>query len=122
MDQGMTGKMVIDTTVINMLRGLRLEGDPDPLIELSETFVVESASRMQQLTMALASGDHVAVRRAAHCLKGMSATIGALNLSEMSRDIEFANAGTVDSTRVGALEEEIVRVTAALNAAAAMTY
>jgi two-component system sensor histidine kinase/response regulator len=114
--------MVIDTTVINMLRGLRMEGDPDPLIELSETFVAESASRVQQLTMALASGDYIAVRRAAHCLKGMSATIGALHLSEMSRDIEFAGVGTIDSTRVGALEEEILRVTAALNAAAALNY
>jgi hypothetical protein len=57
----------IDFAVIEMLRGLRMDGDADPLVELSETFVVESAGSMR-------------LRRAAHIIKGMSATVGALRL------------------------------------------
>jgi len=118
----MISTMVIDSTVIDMLRGLRMDGDPDPLVELSETFVVESAMRMQQLAAALDAGDVTTLRRAAHSLKGMSATVGAMQLSQMSRDIEYADAGTLNRTRVDALEQEVERVAEALSSAAGLLY
>lgn len=114
----MTGNVVIDAAVVEMLRGLRLDGDRDPLLELSETFVVESTNRMRQLTGALAVGDETSVRRAAHCLKGMSATVGAMQLAEMSREIEVAGVDTIDGAHIEALEQEIARVAAALHSAA----
>lgn len=113
----MISSMAIDSTVIDMLRGLRLDGDPDPLIELSETFMLESATRMQQLAKGIEAGDFTAVRSAAHCLKGMSATVGAMQLSEMSRAIEQADASTIDRARIDLLNQEIERVAAALNSA-----
>jgi HPt (histidine-containing phosphotransfer) domain-containing protein len=113
---------VLDFSVIEMLRGLRMDGEADPLVELSETFVVESARSMRRLIDARVSGDQGELRRAAHIIKGMSATVGALRLSAMSRDIEKAEAGAVTDARLGELEVEIERVSVALTSAAGAAY
>lgn len=113
---------VIDFGVIEMLRGLRVDGEPDPLVELSETFVVESARNMQRLMTAIEAGDHSELRRAAHTIKGMSATVGAARLSAMSREIEKSEAGAVTGARLDELEVEIERVSVALTSAAGMSY
>lgn len=118
----MMTESVIDFSVIEMLRGLKIEGEPDPLVELSETFVVESARSMQRLMTAMSSGDYSELRRAAHTIKGMSATVGASRLSAMSRDIEKAEAGAVTDARLDELEVEIERVSVALTSAAGMSY
>jgi signal transduction histidine kinase/DNA-binding response OmpR family regulator len=107
----------IDTTVIDMLRSLAADGDPDPIVELKETFVLDAHDRLAKLNAALLSGDEVAARRAAHSLKGMSGAIGANHLSSLSRDVEHAEPGAIDSTRVQLLEREFERVSAALSAA-----
>src|SRR5262245_25914833 len=118
----MIGISVLDTSVIDMLRGLRADGEPDPLIELTEAFVIESATLMNQMNSALAAGDDRAMRRAAHSLKGMSATVGALQLSQMSREMELADAGTIDRDRIDELEREIDRAAQALTFAVGLPY
>ena len=83
----------IDFTTIEMLRGLRSEGEADPLIELTEAFVSDSQQRLQELRAALSSGDDRLARRAAHSLKGISGSIGAVRMSELSADLERARTG-----------------------------
>jgi signal transduction histidine kinase/DNA-binding response OmpR family regulator len=107
----------IDTTIIDMLRSLAADGDPDPIVELTETFVVDAHDRLAKLNAALSIGDEVAARRAAHSLKGMSGAIGANHLSSLSRDVEHAEPGAIDRTRIQLLEREFERVSAALAAA-----
>jgi signal transduction histidine kinase/CheY-like chemotaxis protein/HPt (histidine-containing phosphotransfer) domain-containing protein len=107
----------IDTSVIDMLRSLAADGDPDPIAELIETFVVDGSDRLAKLHAALSAGDELAARRAAHSLKGMSGAIGASHLSSLSREVEHAEPGAIDSARVQLLEREFARVSAALSAA-----
>jgi HPt (histidine-containing phosphotransfer) domain-containing protein len=118
----MMNEAVVDSSVIDMLRGLRMDGEPDPLVELSNTFALESATRMRQLSAAVETGDYREVRRAAHVIKGMSATIGALHLSALSKQIERAEAGAITDARLDELEVEIERVSVALTAAAGRPY
>jgi len=107
----------IDQTVIDMLRSFAADGGPDPVIELTETFLADAKDRLVKLNAALSSGDEVAARKAAHSLKGMSGAIGANHLSSLSNEVEHAEPGAIDQARVRRLEQEFDRVSAALQAA-----
>ena len=101
----------IDFAMIEMLRGLRSGGEADPLIELTDAFVTGGQERLQELTAAMASGDTLAVRRAAHSLKGISGSIGAVRMSHLSADLEKAEPSTIDAARVQELQDEFEAVT-----------
>jgi CheY-like chemotaxis protein/HPt (histidine-containing phosphotransfer) domain-containing protein len=107
----------IDQSVIDMLRSLAADGGPDPVAELTETFLVDARDRLATLNAALASGDEVAARKAAHSLKGMSGAIGANHMSTLSNEVEHAEPGAIDQARVRRLEQEFHRVSVALQAA-----
>jgi len=107
----------IDLSVIEMLRSLAADGGPDPVAELTAAFIEDGTDRLAKLNAALSSGDVIAARKAAHSLKGMSGAIGANHLSSLSCDVEHAEPGAIDRTRIQGLVEEFQRVTAALQAA-----
>jgi signal transduction histidine kinase/DNA-binding response OmpR family regulator len=107
----------IDQSVIDMLRSFAAEGGPDPVVEITETFLADATDRLAKLNAALSSGDEVAARKAAHSLKGMSGAIGANHLSALSSEVEHAEPGAIDRARVQRLEQEFHRVSAALQAA-----
>jgi two-component system sensor histidine kinase/response regulator len=106
----------IDVSVIEMLRSLAADGDPDPMTELTATFIEDGNDRLAKLNAALASGDLIAARKAAHSLKGMSGAIGADHLNALSCEIEHAEPGAIDRARIQRLEQEFQRVSAALQA------
>jgi signal transduction histidine kinase/DNA-binding response OmpR family regulator len=107
----------IDRSVIDMLRSFAADGAPDPVAEITETFLVDGKDRLAKLNAALTRGDEVAARKAAHSLKGMSGAIGANHLSSLSNDVEHAEPGAIDQAWVRRLEQEFDRVSAALQAA-----
>ena len=107
----------IDVTVIEMLRSLAIEGEPDPVAEVTTTFISDGSDRLIRMHDALLKGDEVSARRAAHSLRGMSGAIGAMHLCSLSRDLEVAAPGAIDRARIQRLEQEFQRVTAALRAA-----
>lgn len=55
---------------------------------LVDTFVSDSAVRLDDLAAALRSGDAEAFRRAAHSLKGSAGNLGAKSLMELCRQLE----------------------------------
>jgi HPt (histidine-containing phosphotransfer) domain-containing protein len=107
----------VDFSVIELLRGFREEGEPDPIIELRTLFIEDGSRHLQVLHQAVQSGDERAARRAAHSLVGMCGTIGAMHLCSMSSAVEKAGPGTIDRARIQQLEHEFVRVSQALLAA-----
>jgi len=107
----------IDVTVIEMLRSLAEDGEPDPVAEVTNTFISDGSERLTLLNDALLNGDEVSARRAAHSLRGMSGAIGAMHLCSLSRDVEVAEPGAIDRARIERLEQEFERVSAALRAA-----
>jgi HPt (histidine-containing phosphotransfer) domain-containing protein len=82
---GATG--AIDSRVIQGLRDLGGEDEPELLSELIDIFLEDAPQRMKDITEGLAGGDLGRVERGAHTLKSSSANIGALGLSELCRRI-----------------------------------
>jgi histidine phosphotransfer protein HptB len=68
------------------------EGDEDLLRELIGLFKEESTELMGQLESAVASGDCDSVRKAAHRLKGASASVGGVKIAATARMLETMGA------------------------------
>ncbi|WP_298981086.1 Hpt domain-containing protein [Caldilinea sp.] len=62
--------------------------DADAILELIDTFLVESTKQYEEMRAALAAGDWVKLHRMAHSLKSSSATFGAMRLSQVAAFIE----------------------------------
>jgi two-component system, sensor histidine kinase and response regulator len=82
---GATG--AIDARVIQGLRDLGGDDEPELLSELIDIFLEDAPQRMKDITEGLAGGDLGRVERGAHTLKSSSANIGALGLSDLCRRI-----------------------------------
>ncbi|HEX9302534.1 MAG TPA: Hpt domain-containing protein [Casimicrobiaceae bacterium] len=85
--------------------------------ELVDTFLQEAPAMLKELRRTLAAQDADSFRRAAHSLKSNSNTFGALTLGAMARDLELTGVAKVierGGQTLDALEDEYVRVTAAL--------
>ena len=84
---------VLDMAVIDSLKELGGEDDPGLLTELIDLFLADAPTYMVMLREAIESDDPAAMERAAHTLKSSSANIGALQLSELCRELEAAGRG-----------------------------
>jgi HPt (histidine-containing phosphotransfer) domain-containing protein len=65
-----------------------LVGD-DFIDELVETFFEEGPGLLEEMRLALDSGDAEVFRRAAHSLKSNGASFGATQLASLARDLEY---------------------------------
>ena len=106
----------LDMSVIDGLRALA-DGDNTMITEIMTAFLTDGEDRLRKMYLAIAGGDEAAARRAAHSLKGMSGSIGAVHLSDLSQHLEKAAAGTITPERIDALAHEFGRVSAALKTA-----
>lgn len=79
---------VIDMTVIQKLRDLGGDEDPNLVLELIDIFLTDAPVQMQRITEGLESGDVKIVERASHTLKSSSANIGAVSLSSVCQKME----------------------------------
>lgn len=107
----------LDHDVLQGLRALSQDDGFDIVADLAIAFADDGRDRLRKMDEAVAVGDETAARRAAHSLKGMSSSIGAVYLSELSNAFERAEPGTMTRARLQLLEQEFERVTAALAAA-----
>lgn len=106
----------LDVSVIDGLRALA-DGDDTMIAEIVTAFLTDGEERLRQMYFAIAGGDETAARRAAHSLKGMSGSIGAMHLSDLSQHLEKAALGAITPERIDALAHEYGRVSAALKTA-----
>jgi HPt (histidine-containing phosphotransfer) domain-containing protein len=67
--------------------------DPTGLQEILQEFLVSSSRLVRQMTRARRSGRTLDVERAAHTLKSMARLIGAQELAEACRAVEFLAHG-----------------------------
>ena len=63
--------------------------DSDFVRELIDAYLDDSPSLINDMRTALEGNDAATFRRAAHTLKSSSASLGAMTLSEISRELEF---------------------------------
>ena len=107
----------LDTSVIATLRSLGEGGGIDIVADLTAAFVTDAQDRLRKMNESLSSGDESGARRAAHSLKGMCGSIGAMHLTALSADLEKAEPGAINRARVQEIEQEFRRVSEALQAA-----
>jgi HPt (histidine-containing phosphotransfer) domain-containing protein len=96
-----------------------VDGDDEFLAELLDTFFQDAPQLLEAMQRATEQGDAQGLRIAAHSLKSNSAEFGALNLSELCRELEqAAKINTLDGAthKVAQAQSEYGRVQAALQA------
>ena len=89
----------------------------DFLPVLIETYFSDSASLLAEMNAALQAGDSQRFGRAAHALKGNSATLGASTLATQARELEMmGKGGNLDGAdeKLEALQVEYQQVQVAL--------
>mgnify|MGYP005839214743 CR=1 FL=1 len=110
----------IDNAVIGKVRAIGGENASAFLAELIAAFEEDADKLLAELREAAAENNAEVLRRAAHTLKGSSATLGAVRLSAMCQELELMSCqGTLEGVaeRVAQIEAEYERVQAALAAA-----
>ena len=111
----------VDASVLDRLAE-SMGGDDAFVTELIEQFVTDSPALVAAARRGLEAGDADEVRRAAHTLKSNAATFGANELADRSSRLEAAaKAGGLDDglAQIEAIDEELGRVHAALDASTA---
>ncbi len=81
---------VIDRSALEAIVEIFGVDDPSAILDLLDTFLVESIKQVEEMRIALAAGDWIKLHRMAHSLKSSSATFGASRLSQLSAWLELA--------------------------------
>jgi|SRR3990170_3644499 len=92
-------------------------GDRTFLTDLVATYRTDGAARIGDMRTALAAGNGADLQRAAHTLKSSSATLGAVHLADLCRDVEYrARDGELEglSSSIEAIATEFEAVLGAL--------
>ncbi len=89
-----------------------VNGDRNLLRDLAEAFLIESPQRVAEIRRALADGDAVSLRRAAHTIKGSARYFGAAEvyghadrLEALAKEGDLAPAGSVSDALIAAVEQ-----------------
>lgn len=78
----------------------RYRGDVEFVKEVYQVFLQDAPPKLDRLARSLGGGDQADAAPAAHALKGMLATIGALGASELAARVEkCSRAGDLDQAR-----------------------
>lgn len=109
----------IDMAVLRSFEEIQAEGEPDLIVELIDLYLKDAPSKLASMQEAVAGEDAASLRRAAHGLRGSSASIGAVQVAALCEGLEHASR--VDSAGqaaalVGQLERELEDARRALEA------
>ena len=109
----------LDPAVLETLRSLQEEGEPDLFAELAGMFLDDAALQLEGLREALGEADAKKVRGISHALKGSAGNMGAARVSEVCAELEMAGeSGDLAAAPglLGRLEEELSFARPALEA------
>ena len=84
--------VAIDDAILDQLLET-VGGDTSFLAELIASYLSDSPQLLAEMGKSAAGGDAASLRRAAHTLKSTSASLGAIRLSAVCREIETAAIG-----------------------------
>ena len=80
--------VAIDVTALGSLASAQADGEPDLIVELIDLFLKDAPRRLANMSTFLEDGDLHSLSREAHCLKGSSATLGALVMTKLCQAVE----------------------------------
>ena len=103
----------VDISVLTNFEEIQIEGEPDLIVELIELYLEDAPRQMAVMQKALTNIDVLALVRAAHSLRGSSASLGARQMAALCEELE--QIGCTDSFQKAnlfllRLEQEFMRV------------
>jgi PAS domain S-box-containing protein len=116
-EQEVNTVMAVDTSVLDGIRELQAEGEPDFLTELIDLYIAESVKLLEHMRQAVSENELGALRKAAHALKGSCGNMGAKTLMGYCAELEeLSGRGDLDAARayLPRVELEYARVQTAL--------
>ena len=78
----------IDQEVLSQFDDLHIEGEPDILIELIDSFLSSTPKRIEAMAQFVASADVESASKEAHALKSAAQSLGAKALGELCQQLE----------------------------------
>lgn len=82
----------IDRSVLESLRELQEEGEPDIISELVQLFVEDTPPQLAALREAVDASDAQSVERIAHTLKGSCGNMGAVRMAKLCEELQGVGA------------------------------
>jgi len=77
----------LDAETLESLRALKMDGEPDPLIELIDLFLKDAPLRLREIESAVQNRSAHGLEASAHSLKGSSSNLGARHLSALAAQL-----------------------------------
>ncbi|MDQ3744945.1 MAG: Hpt domain-containing protein [Acidobacteriota bacterium] len=90
----------IDVSVLRGFEQIQAEGEPDIVVELIDLYLEDAPRKLASMWEAAAGADEQSLKRAAHSLKGSSASLGAGQVASLCYELERAYC--VDSSEQAA--------------------
>ena len=109
----------IDTNAIDQIRALQRPNAPNVVHKIINSYLKDAPQLLEAARQAIAKNDASMLYRTAHSLKSTSATLGALNLASLCKELEAigrAQTTTRADTLLVAIEREYTHVQEALKA------
>ena len=107
----------LDETVLAALAEAQEEGEPDLIVELIDLYLDDAPQWTAAIRAAITEPDAIALKRAAHTLKGSSGSMGVRQVAEVCRLMEQMECGALVATGevlLELLDREFERARAAL--------
>ncbi|MCP3872003.1 MAG: response regulator [Desulfobacteraceae bacterium] len=96
--QAEKGKQIIDPKALDNIRVLQQPDKPDMVSKIINIYLNESPKLIKTIHQAISDGDTNNMREAAHSLKSSSANVGALSVSNYSKQLEdIGKAGSIEN-------------------------
>ena len=86
------------------LHEFRVPGEPDPAVEVAQSFLEVTPARLQSLCAAAARADADDVRRVAHQVRGTCGAVGAIAMASVAAEIEVLGSGDASALAQRLLE------------------
>jgi signal transduction histidine kinase/CheY-like chemotaxis protein/HPt (histidine-containing phosphotransfer) domain-containing protein len=80
--------VVLDRAVVDEIRQFQIVGEPDVVMGLFQAFQLETPGTIEQIKVAISEKDALQLNKAAHKLKGSCYSIGAMEMGDLSLDLE----------------------------------
>jgi signal transduction histidine kinase/CheY-like chemotaxis protein/HPt (histidine-containing phosphotransfer) domain-containing protein len=109
--------IVIDSKAIQTIKDLQMEGEPSLLSNVVKAFLTDTESRISQVGDKLLNITTKEIMAFAHSLKSSSANVGAMHLSQISKELEIkCRNNTLDNAEhyMELIEFEFSKVKSAL--------